>query len=1125
MSITIIEGFLLEKRAYLRYNKKSDKKMDGEKMDYLEGLNDRQRDAVLHTEGPLLIMAGAGSGKTRVVTHKIAYLIEEKGVYPSSILAITFTNKAASEMKDRVRELIDADVDRMWMGTFHSICVRILRRDIDRLGYEKSFTIYDRDDQITLMKECIKDLNIDKTMYKESAILSKISSLKDASIEPDSYINENYNEFRERTIGELYALYEKKLKKYNALDFDDLIIKTVVLLKENKDILEFYQNKFKHVFVDEYQDTNKIQYEFARLLSGKHKNICVVGDSDQCIVDGMKVNTPKGKVNIEDLKVGDRVYSAAGQGKVIEAEIDFLKRTEYKGQIFNIKTKSGKSLKLTPNHIMFSKLNPHPGVYYVYLMYKKELGYRIGQTQGVRSYEKGKITNGLEVRMNQENGDKAWILEVCNTKEDACYYESLYAAKYGIPSMVFHCRGRNMTFKQEYINRLFANVDTRENARKLMDELLIFEEYPIIRQGAVIRKNAFRRIVNLTFFGGRLVGNDAGFHSHRINLNTSGDELREKASEKFKTRDGQRNTWRIETERTDYDEAQKFSTEVISLEEDIEINKRARLIKDVTFNFMPAAHIRPSMSIATFNEGEILEDIVTEVTVEEYDGFVTDLSIPKLRQFICEDMVVHNSIYGWRGADIGNILGFEKDFENATVILLEQNYRSTPNILNVANEVIGKNFERQVKNLWTDRDEGAKVVYEQLDYSDEEGYFVARKIHQLIYRGYKPKDIAILYRTNAQSRTFEESFMKEELPYKIVGGLRFYDRREVKDIIAYLQVLQNPNDNISVKRIINTPRRGIGLATIDKVEKHAARHGESIYSALLSLDHIDSLNTRAKNSIGPFIDTMNTLMAKKEVMGLKDFIEEMINSIGYIDELKKENTIEATTRIENIREFISVALNFETVNEDATLEDFLASVSLLSDVDKTVDENNLITLMTVHSAKGLEFKVVFVVGLEEGLFPTFRSLDSDEDIEEERRLCYVAVTRAEEVLFLTNAKRRTIYGNTNYPLPSRFIAEMGDTIEQKEIKKVNVKAKNEDLIKVKDFTLPNANFNPAMMKKRNDGDKDVNIGDKARHRKWGIGTVVMIKEREGDKELTIAFDKGGLKRLLLSIAPIEIIGG
>ena len=853
----------------------------------------------------------------------------------------------------------------------------------------------------------------------------------------------------------------------------------------------------------------------------------MVGDSDQCIVDGMKVNTPRGEVNIEDLQVGDRVYSAGGQGKVAEGTIDFVKRTAYKGKILNIKTKSGKNLKLTPNHIMFSKLNPEAGVYYVYLMYKKELGYRIGQTQGVRSYEKGKITNGLEVRMNQENGDKAWILEVCATKEDACYYESLYAAKYGIPTMVFHSRGRNMTFKQAYIDKLFANVDTRANARKLMDDLMIFEEYPVIRQGAVIRGDAFRRVVNLTFFGGRAVGNNAGFHSHRINLNTSGDELRERASKKFNTRAGQRNTWRIETERTDYDEAYKFSSEVISLEDDIEINKRARLLKDTTFNFMPAAHIRPSMSIASLKDGEIVEDIVTKVNIEEYDGYVSDISVPKLRQFVCEGIVVHNSIYGWRGADISNILGFEKDFDNSTVILLEQNYRSTPNILNVANKVIANNYESKPKELWTDREEGANVVYEQLDYSEEEGHFVANKIHQLIYKGYKPKDIAILYRTNAQSRTFEEAFMKEELPYKIVGGLRFYDRREVKDVIAYLKVLQNPTDNISVKRIINSPKRGIGLATIAKVEEYAAEQEESIYSALLSIDDIDSLNNRAKNSIAPFIDSMNILMAKKEVMGIQEFLEEVIASTGYIEELKKEDTVEARTRIENIREFVSVALNFEQQNPDATLEDFLASVSLLSDVDKTVDQDSLITLMTVHSAKGLEFKVVFVVGLEEGLFPTSRSLESDEDIEEERRLCYVAVTRAEEVLFITNAKRRTIYGSTNYTLPSRFINEMGDTIEKAEVKKVNVQAKkpDESLIRVKDFTMPTINYHTSTMTKRNDGNEEVNIGDKVKHKKWGIGTIAMIKEREGDKELTIAFDKAGLKRLLLSIAPIEIIGG
>ncbi len=742
--------------------------MDGEIMDYLEGLNSIQREAALHTEGPLLIMAGAGSGKTRVVTHKIAYLIEDKDVFPSNILAITFTNKAASEMKNRVKDLIDADVDRMWIGTFHSICVRILRRDIDRIGYDKSFTIYDRDDQITLIKECIKELNINKDMYKETTLLSRISSLKNEGTEPDAYVNENYDNFRERNIGELYALYEEKLRKYNALDFDNLLIKTVVLLKENKDILEFYQNKFRYVFVDEYQDTNKIQYEFARLLSGKYKNICVVGDSDQ-------------------------------------------------------------------------------------------------------------------------------------------------------------------------------------------------------------------------------------------------------------------------------------------------------------------------------------------------------------------------SIYKFRGANIENILNFEKDFENATVILLEQNYRSTPNILKVANKVIRNNYQGQVKELWTDRKEGANVVYEQLDYSEEEGHFVANKIHQLIYKGYKPKDIAILYRTNAQSRVFEESFMKEELPYKIVGGLRFYDRKEVKDIIAYLKVIQNPDDNISVKRIINTPRRGIGLATISKIEDYALEHGESFYGALLSLDNIQTLNARAKNSISPFVDTVNQLIAKKEVMSLKNLIEEMISSIGYIEELKNEDTIESRTRIENIGEFISVALNFETVNEGGSLEDFLASVSLLSDVDKTTDENNLITLMTVHSAKGLEFKVVFMVGLEDGLFPSFRSLDSNEDIEEERRLCYVAVTRAEEVLFITNAKRRTIYGNTNYTLPSRFIEEMGDTIERKDIKKEKVRNENEDLIRVRDFTMPNLNYSPShkpsMIRNRNDGTKEVNVGDKIRHKKWGIGTVAQVKEREGDKELTIAFDKQGLKRLLLSIAPIEIIGG
>lgn len=728
-------------------------------MNYLDGLNDRQREAVLHTEGPLLIMAGAGSGKTRVVTHKIAYLIEEKGVFPGNILAITFTNKAANEMKERVGKLLSTNVDTMWIGTFHSICVRILRRDIDKIGYDRSFTIYDRDDQITLMKECIKELNVDKDLYKESSALAKISSLKDQQMDPEKYIIENYGDYRERKLGELYQLYEKKLKQYNALDFDDLIIKAVELLRENQEILGFYQKKFQYVFVDEYQDTNKIQYHLVKLLSARYKNICVVGDSEQ-------------------------------------------------------------------------------------------------------------------------------------------------------------------------------------------------------------------------------------------------------------------------------------------------------------------------------------------------------------------------SIYSWRGADISNILDFEKDYDGAKVVRLEQNYRSTKNILNVANAVISHNHNKYPKNLWTDKGEGDNVIYEQLEHSNDEAAYVANMIHQLVYKGYRLSDIAILYRTNAQSRTFEEAFLNEGLPYKIVGGLKFYDRKEVKDIVAYLKVLENPNDNISLKRIINTPRRGIGNATIEKIEAYAAGQSESIYASLLSIDRIDSLSPRARNSIKPFIEMMNTLMAKKEIMGLKDFIEELISSNGYILELEKENTIESKTRIENIMEFISVALNYEERNEEPTLEDFLSSISLLSDVDKTADDVNLITMMTVHSAKGLEFPVVFLVGMEDGLFPITRSFDNDEDLEEERRLCYVAVTRAEEVLYITNAQKRTIYGNTNYTLPSRFVEEMGDTIEKKKVEKIKVTQPEEELIKVWDFTAPMKK--EPIIKPRN-RDMEVKIGDKVKHKKWGTGTIVQVKPQDDDKELVIALDQGGLKRLMLSIAPIEII--
>lgn len=747
-------------------------------MDYLKGLNDKQKEAVEFGEGPLLILAGAGSGKTRVLTHRIAYLIEKRGIFPGNILAITFTNKAANEMKERISNLLEDNVEDIWMGTFHSICVRILRRDIDKIGYDRSFSIYDRDDQITLMKECINELNVNKDMYKERSVLAKISELKDKMIEPDTYINQNYSDFYSRNVGELYGLYEKKLKAYNALDFDDLILKTLELFNRSPEVLDYYQRKFKYVFVDEFQDTNKSQYELVRLITERYKNICVVGDPDQ-------------------------------------------------------------------------------------------------------------------------------------------------------------------------------------------------------------------------------------------------------------------------------------------------------------------------------------------------------------------------SIYGWRGADISNILNFEKDFKGATTILLEQNYRSTKNILEVANHVIKNNYERKDKDLWTDNEEGHKVVVETLLDEKEEAYFVAKKIIELMGEGYGLKDMAILYRTNAQSRSFEETFMRNSIPYRIVGGLRFYDRKEIKDIMAYLKVIQNPSDNVSLKRIINVPKRGIGNATIDKMEEYAVNNDESLYSVMMDIDKVDTLSAGPKKKIKDFVNMMNEFMVMSEVMSVNEFIEKVVYGVGYIKELEKEGGIEAETRLENIKEFISVAVDFEVKNPDGTLEDFLATISLLSDVDKTEDKDNSVTLLTVHSAKGLEFPVVFLVGMEEGLFPIRRALDSESELEEERRLCYVAITRAEELLFITHSKIRTIYGQTSYSMASRFLDEMPrDLIQSSTLRESKPKVQShgssrfaaaasfnnqrEKLIEVKDYTrkpiVETINNTP-----KPKADVDVSIGTKVSHSKWGIGTIVQIKDNKDDKELVIAFDKVGLKRLLLSIAPIEIL--
>ncbi len=736
----------------------------------LSTLNDMQRKAVLKTQGPLLLLAGAGSGKTRVLTHRIAYMIEEKGVYEGNILAITFTNKAAKEMKERVEALIGSVASNMWIATFHSACVRILRRYIDKIGYTRDFVIYDTADQRTVIKECLKELDISDDAYPIRYVQSVISSAKDKLLTPEKYSNLYYRDFHLKAICNIYELYQKKLLSNNALDFDDLILKAIELFEKNPEVLDFYQRKFEYIMVDEYQDTNKAQYKLISLLAKAHRNLCVVGDDDQ-------------------------------------------------------------------------------------------------------------------------------------------------------------------------------------------------------------------------------------------------------------------------------------------------------------------------------------------------------------------------SIYKFRGADIRNILDFEKEFVDTQTIKLEQNYRSTKIILEAANNVIKGNIGRKNKRLWTANDEGEKINYFKAQTEGEEANFVVREIEKKAkYDKRKFLDFAVLYRTNAQSRVIEDSLMKNNIPYRIFGGLKFYDRKEIKDIVAYLRVIQNPLDDVSLLRVINTPKRGIGNKSIEKLQSIASSREEKLFNTMLDINEITGMSKRVSSGINSFLSIITKYVANKDGFRVTEIIENVLNETGYLEELKKENTIEARTRIENLGEFMSVAMEFENNSETKTLEEFLGNISLSSDLDRFEDEDDTVTLMTFHSAKGLEFPVVFMVGMEEGIFPGAKSIADDQELEEERRLCYVGITRAKDELYLTHASMRTLYGRTNVNPVSRFMDEIPEELMDIDGILEQGKSMGSEVSRLNSF----ANSHMISMRKpKEDKHKKrppcnvdssaVKPGTKIYHKKFGQGTVISIDGSGDNTQLTIAFDQKGIKKLMLGFAPIEIV--
>ena len=778
-------------------------------MSIYDTLNPMQKEAVLHTEGPLLILAGAGSGKTRVLTHRVAYLIEEKQVNPWNILAITFTNKAAGEMRERVDQLVGFGAESIWVSTFHSTCVRILRRHIEYLGYNTNFSIYDSDDQKTLMKQVFKAMDVDTKQFKERSVLGTISSAKDKLIGPDEFLLNAGQDFRQRGIGEIYKEYQKRLRKNNALDFDDLIVKTVELFQNNSEILNYYQERFKYIMVDEYQDTNLAQFKLISLLASKYRNLCVVGDDDQ-------------------------------------------------------------------------------------------------------------------------------------------------------------------------------------------------------------------------------------------------------------------------------------------------------------------------------------------------------------------------SIYRFRGADIGNILSFEETFPGAKVIKLEQNYRSTQNILNAANGVIRHNRGRKDKTLWTANGEGELIRFKQFVTAREEADFVAREIRDSVYAY---QDQAVLYRTNAQSRLLEERCIFYNVPYRLVGGVNFYQRKEIKDILAYLKTIANGVDDLSVLRIINVPKRGIGATTMGKVTIFASEHGMSLYDALREARQIPGIG-KAAEKIGTFIGQMESFRARaqSEDYTIQDLIEGIMDETGYQQELEAEGEVESQTRLENIEELVNKAVSYEEDSEHSTLDEFLEQVALVADIDNMDESENRVTLMTLHSAKGLEFPKVYLVGLEDGLFPSMMSINSDDktDMEEERRLCYVGITRAKNELVITSARQRMVNGETRYCKPSRFLEEVpGELLEEERLEPVlgsfgsrnngdgaggfgrsgisgeaglpwNQPAPGNTRTSTfgKGYNAyasgasqplsglgagspaGNPGFGKAFTVQKA-ASLDYGEGDRVRHIKFGEGTVKSIRDGGKDYEVTVVFDGAGQKKMFASFAKLK----
>jgi DNA helicase II / ATP-dependent DNA helicase PcrA len=1079
--------------------------------DLLVGLNPEQRRAVETTEGPLLIQAGAGSGKTKTLTHRIAYLIATHKATTHTILAVTFTNKAATEMRHRVAELLGQPADSRsfmpFMGTFHAICVRLLRQDGDSVGIPSTFVIFDEADRLHAIKQASKELQIDEKTFPPRVMGSIISNAKNEMMGPDELSSAGSNPTQE-TAASIYPIYERILKEASALDFDDLINRTVSMLHTQEAVRTKWQKQFNYIMVDEYQDTNAAQYKLIKLLSNERHNIAVVGDDWQCLIPGTLIRTNQGDKKVEDIAKGEMVRSASGYGKTNYFRVSQRKKFTFNGDVIHIKTASGKELDCTPNHLMFARWDKTDS-YFVYLMYSRDMGYRIGLAKGTR-FDGRKDDIGLRVRANQERADRMWIIKVCTSREEAAYTESLFAYKYGIPMLVFHAfSNRSMHFSQKYIDALYKEIDTKKRAKELMAEVGLSFDYPHFMPQATVRNGRKRVNLNVVLFGDKRITEQSPWSASRISANTT-DRHDLQVFEKlgYTVRAGRAGTFRTEIHNLDYGNIERIAGVIKETGgEEVQVCKYS-FLTDAKFMFMPAVQIHPGMMLP-INEGDLItEDKVIDVSKRSYTGPVYDLDVDKVHNYIASGIPVHNSIYSWRGADFRNILNFEKDYPKCTVIKLEQNYRSTKSILDAAHAIITKNQQRSDKQLWTKAGDGLPVQILQVASERAEGEAIVRRVKNAVDAGLRHfSHFAVLYRTNAQSRSVEDTFIRYGIPYRIVGGQRFYDRKEIKDLIGYLRVIYQPEDRVSFARIVNIPTRGIGARSLEAFYQWVMQeHGNSLLHGMNEIGTCDVLSGKAKKGLLELSDILSSARELVDTTPPAAILDSLIRRTEYMRYVD-DGTPQGESRQENVKELIGVAQDYQ----DVGLAGFLEEIALVSDIDQAEFSNNAVTLMTLHAAKGLEFPAVFMIGMEESIFPHSRAFYDQSEMEEERRLCYVGMTRAREELYMLCATSRMLYGGVQYNPPSRFLSEIGGTFQP-----------DSGLMAPMPLGPPTGQSQMGPLGATVPSDEpryvpELYEGDTVRHQLFGVGTVM---ELDGDNA-TVYFKGKGAKKLNISFAPIE----